>query len=253
MFLFPLLWLILGAVLLVSLTHAWTSFRNRAGDAASHDLDRRVFQKYGPIYLGFWSPSDEAINGLGNTMRLDGDVTPKWQGAETSALSRLAAICSWPRRALYNAVFARAIDELIWDRVSRRLQSGCDSGRLFAEGCGLGIGANPGHAVAPRCSRAGNRRTATAARPRSPFRSRRAIRFRRLREDAAQASADSQHEPPGEPLRQRQLRELYEDAEAGRDLRQRVCHIAHGLEITNWADLFIRRSQRRKFSQVTLV
>ena len=98
--------------------------------------------------------------------------------------------------------------------------SGGDSGWLFAEGRGLGIGSNPGHPVAPRGSRAGNRRTATAARSGSPFRSRRAIRLRRLREDAAQTPTDSQHEPPGEPLRQRQLRELHEDAEAGRDLRQ---------------------------------
>ena len=59
-------------------------------------------------------------------------------------------------------------------------------------------------------------------RPGSPFRPGRAIRVGRLRADAAQAPADSQHEPPGESLRQRQLRELYENAEAGRDLRQPV-------------------------------
>jgi hypothetical protein len=98
--LFPMLWLILGAVLLASLAHSWTSLRNRVGGAARGGLDQRVFQKYGPVYLGLWSPGDEAINGLGNTLRLDGDVTPKWQGAETAALSRLATICNWPARAL---------------------------------------------------------------------------------------------------------------------------------------------------------
>ena len=39
---------------------------------------------------------------------------------------------------------------------------------------------------------------------------------------AAQAQHDSEHEPAGESLRQRQLRELHEDAQAGRDLRERV-------------------------------
>jgi hypothetical protein len=132
--LFPMLWLILGAALLASLAHSWTSLRNRVGGAARGGLDQRVFQKYGPVYLGLWSPSDEAINGLGNTLRLDGDVTPKWQGAEKATLSRLAAIFNWPARALYNAVFARATDELNWERVLRRLQgddtAGLEMGRV---------------------------------------------------------------------------------------------------------------------------
>jgi len=45
-----------------------------------------------------------------------------------------------------------------------------------------------------------------------------AVRVRRLRPDLATAPDDSEHEPTGESLRQRQLRELYEDAQTGGDL-----------------------------------
>jgi putative transposase len=46
------------------------------------------------------------------------------------------------------------------------------------------------------------------------LRSRRAICFRRLREDAAKTRDDSEHEPAGKSLRQCQLRKLHEDSEA---------------------------------------
>jgi hypothetical protein len=52
--------------------------------------------------------------------------------------------------------------------------------------------------------------------------SRHSVCFRRLRENLAEAADDPQHEPAGEPLRQCQLRELHQDAQTGRDLRQPV-------------------------------
>ena len=68
----------------------------------------------------------------------------------------------------------------------------------------------------------GDRGTAAAAGLGASFRSRRAVCLRRIRASAAEARHDSEHEPAGESLRQRQLRELHEDAQAGRNLRQRV-------------------------------
>ena len=61
-----------------------------------------------------------------------------------------------------------------------------------------------------------------AARPGASLRSRRAVCLRRLRADPAEAQHDPEHEPAGESIRQRQLRELHEDSQAGGDLRQRV-------------------------------
>ncbi len=52
--------------------------------------------------------------------------------------------------------------------------------------------------------------------------SRVAIRLRRICGDTREASDDSEHEPACQPIRQRQLRKLHENTEAGRDLCQRV-------------------------------
>ena len=52
---------------------------------------------------------------------------------------------------------------------------------------------------------AGAGRTAAAAGPGASLRSRRAVRFGRLREEPAPAPSDPQHESAGEPLRQCQL------------------------------------------------
>ena len=93
-----------------------------------------------------------------------------------------------------------------------RLSRG-DPGRIFAKGGGLVTRSNARHPLASSGTGASHRRTAAAARLGSPLRSGRAIRLRRLRQDVEQAPTDPQHEPAGEPLRQRQLREFHQDAQ----------------------------------------
>src|SRR6202790_5865715 len=70
-----------------------------------------------------------------------------------------------------------------------------------------------GGAVAHRRSGTRDCRAAPAARLGAPLRSRCAVRFGGLREDLANAPDDPQHEQTGESLRQRQLRELHENAQ----------------------------------------
>jgi hypothetical protein len=120
--LFPLMWLVLVGILSAVISVAWASFRSYATARARYALDIRTFGDYGDRYLGLWSPSDEAINGLGSTLGFGGDVTPKWGLKEASTFSRITVFLSWPVRAAYNAILARATDELIWDRVAKRLQ-----------------------------------------------------------------------------------------------------------------------------------
>jgi transposase InsO family protein len=50
----------------------------------------------------------------------------------------------------------------------------------------------------------------------------RPIRLRRLRRGAAKTRHDSKHEPAGESVRQRELRELHQDSQARGNLRERV-------------------------------
>ena len=68
----------------------------------------------------------------------------------------------------------------------------------------------------------GDRGSSAAAGPGASFRPRRAVRFGGLRCDPEAAWDGSEHEPASEPVRQRELRELHQDAEARRDLRERV-------------------------------
>ena len=56
----------------------------------------------------------------------------------------------------------------------------------------------------------------------APFRSRSAIRSRRICGRAGEARDRAKHEPTGEPVRQRQLRKLHEDTQTRRDLREPV-------------------------------
>ena len=65
-----------------------------------------------------------------------------------------------------------------------------------------------------------DRRASAAARRGASFGSRRPVCLWGLRAAAPTAPDDPEHEPAGEPVRQRQLRELHEDAQAGGDLRQ---------------------------------
>lgn len=94
--------------------------------------------------------------------------------------------------------------------------------RFFAQSGGLGAGANAGYAVNQGRAGTGHCCTSASAGPGPSFRSRRAVRFRRIRAGLTRTPDDSQHEPAGESLRQCELREFYEDAQTGRDLRQRL-------------------------------
>jgi hypothetical protein len=84
-----------------------------------------------------------------------------------------------------------------------------------------GIGANAHEPTGDSGIARGHRKTATTARSDSSLGSRSAICLRRCSHPGT-ASDDPEHESAGEPLRQCQLRELHEDAEAGRNLRERV-------------------------------
>jgi hypothetical protein len=127
--LFPLLWLMLLAVLLRCATYSFVLVRSRRANRASEALKRRAFEAHSKYYLGIWSPNDEAINGLTATLLLEGKVAPKWQpDARRGLLRRVLDLATWPIRSLYNAIFARAADELIWSQVATHLQGNDTSG-----------------------------------------------------------------------------------------------------------------------------
>jgi hypothetical protein len=55
-----------------------------------------------------------------------------------------------------------------------------------------------------------------------PLRPRHPVRVGRVRRDPEPVWHRAKYEPAGKPVGQRQLRELFQDAEAARDLRYRV-------------------------------
>lgn len=118
----PLLWAVpLLTVLLVlgrfaALRYAAVHERRETRDGEA------VYRALWPRYLGLWSPADEAISGLASTLGLSGAVVPRAKPRGGSRRARLAAALTAPLRWLYNGVVARASDELVWDRVSCRLQ-----------------------------------------------------------------------------------------------------------------------------------
>ncbi|MBR0852425.1 hypothetical protein JQ543_32170 [Bradyrhizobium diazoefficiens] len=127
--LFPLLWLVLLAVLLRCAAYAFVLIRSRRASRSSEALKLRAFESYSRGYLGVWSPNDEAINGLTATLLLAGEVAPKWQpDARRGLFRRVLDAVTWPVRGLYNAIFARAADELIWSQVATHLQGNDTSG-----------------------------------------------------------------------------------------------------------------------------
>ena len=100
--------------------------------------------------------------------------------------------------------------------------SGSDPGRFLAQGSGLGTGSDISGAIAYGGLGESDHRTKAAAGDSSSFRSRRPVCVRRLCRLAAEARHGQEHEPASEPLRQRQLRELHEDAEERGDLGQQI-------------------------------
>lgn len=105
------------------------------------------------------------------------------------------------------------VADITYIRLKTRMGvSGGDPRCVFPPGDRLGIGSEPDGAVAHRCFGEGDCGAPTSARSGASFRSRRPVRLRSLCRVAAKARHDSEHEPSGEPLRQRQLRELHEDA-----------------------------------------
>ena len=95
--------------------------------------------------------------------------------------------------------------------------------------------------LADRGAGAGHRPTTAAARSGASFRPWCAVRLRRLRPGLAKAPDDPEHESAGEPVRQRQLRKLYEDAETGRNLRERLRDLDH-----------LRRTSKYSSSSITI-
>src|SRR5262249_49890437 len=71
------------------------------------------------------------------------------------------------------------------------------------------------------------RRRSTSGRASSSFRSWRAIRQRGIRGGSRKAWHDSEHEPPGQSLRQCKLRKLYENFETGGDLRKPIQRLSY--------------------------
>ncbi len=124
----PILYLILSAVLAWSLFQGWIILRSRFTARRDRGLDDETYRRYGPCYLGIWSLNDEAINGLARSLRLEGEVTPRWQPPNQSVLYHYFSWLFWPVLRIYNAMFARASDEFIWSRVARRIQGNDRSG-----------------------------------------------------------------------------------------------------------------------------
>lgn len=77
---------------------------------------------------------------------------------------------------------------------------GCDSGRRFAKGCGLGLGRQPGSRSGTSRLRRGDPTTTTRTRSSSPLRSRRPICFWPIRWGFEPAADHSQQESGGESL-----------------------------------------------------
>lgn len=73
-------------------------------------------------YVAVWCEVDEAIGGLASTLGFKGTVVPRMRTVSSSVLGYLRSLVTFPIRAVYNAVFAPASDEFIWDRITRRLQ-----------------------------------------------------------------------------------------------------------------------------------
>ena len=99
---------------------------------------------------------------------------------------------------------------------------GADPGCLFAQGCRLEAGPHAGEPAGDRSIGNSDRDAKTAARAGAPLRSRHPVRLRGVCCHPAKARLGSEHEPASQPVRQCQLRELHQDAEAGRNLRERL-------------------------------
>jgi hypothetical protein len=85
-------------------------------------IERSAFQRYGDRWFGMSSKADEAINGLLNTLRLQGEIVPRARSKRMAVTGKVFAILTTPFRIVYNYVVAPITDEFIWDRVTRRLQ-----------------------------------------------------------------------------------------------------------------------------------
>ena len=119
-----LLWLIAFGW---SVTHCLRFALAQAGAASDRKFADQVYRKYGARYLGIWSRSDEAINGLQSSLSLGGVLTPRITRETTSLTGRVWWSLQWPFRTLYNDFVARSADEFAWETISLRLQ-GSDLG-----------------------------------------------------------------------------------------------------------------------------
>ena len=91
---------------------------------------------------------------------------------------------------------------------------------FLAQGGGLGAGPHPGGASGGGRAGAGHRATPAASWPGASLRSRPAVCLPGVCAVCWKARHHAQHEPPGQSIRQCQLRELHAHPQTGRDLRQ---------------------------------
>ena len=116
------------------------------------------------------------------------------------------------------------VADITYIRLQTRVRvSGGDPGCFLAQGGGLGAGPNAGYADYPW--RHWNRRSRNGKPPPGlVHHSDRGVQYAsgEYVRPAAKASDHSEHEPTSESIRQCQLRKLHEDAQARRDLRERL-------------------------------
>lgn len=73
--------------------------------------EKLAWEQVGGKWLGLFSASDEAINGLGNTLHLQGTIIPRWPGG-----------VFLPLRELGNRFLLPVGDDFIWTMLTSRLQ-----------------------------------------------------------------------------------------------------------------------------------
>ena len=96
-------------------------------------LEAETLALYGQRWRGFWSTSDEAINGLASTLGFRGEIVPRMRRLRQTLFGRLIWRATYPFAWVYNEVIAKVSDEFIWDRISRRSQGSDIRGRALVE------------------------------------------------------------------------------------------------------------------------
>ncbi len=85
-------------------------------------VDKHVMRQYGSRWLGLWSRSDEAINGLKGTLRLSRESRRREPVETLNPVHRLIRVVELPFRAAYDRLVRPIVDEFVWGRVIRSIQ-----------------------------------------------------------------------------------------------------------------------------------